>query len=196
LQENEIRAVGDSKTKTIDVRVIAATSKNLNEEVRNGTFREDLFYRLNVMQIQLPPLRDRLQDIPLLCQHFIERHNIMLGKDIEGIAPSAMSIILKHSWPGNVRELENAIERAAVLAEETILDAENLTPEIGIKSKIFNLDNFFDGYSLKAAQKILEKKLITRALRETGGNRTQAARLLEISHPSLLSKIKVYNIDL
>jgi two-component system response regulator AtoC len=120
----------------------------------------------------------------------------MLGKDIEGIAPSAMSIILKHSWPGNVRELENAIERAAVLAEETILDAENLTPEIGIKSKIFNLDNFFDGYSLKAAQKILEKKLITRALRETGGNRTQAARLLEISHPSLLSKIKVYNIDL
>ena len=196
LQENEIRAVGDSKTKNIDVRVIAATAKNLAEEVRNGTFREDLFYRLNVLQILLPPLRDRLQDIPLLCQHFIERYNIMLGKDIEEIAPSAMSIILKHSWPGNVRELENTIERAVVLAEETILDAENLTPEIGVKSKTFNPDNLFDGYSLKAAQKILEKKLIARALRETGGNRTQAARLLEISHPSLLSKIKVYNIDL
>ena len=196
LQENEIRAVGDAKTKTIDVRVIAATAKNLAKEVRNGTFREDLFYRLNVMQIQLPPLRNRLQDIPLLCQHFIERYNIMLGKDIEGIAPSAMSIILKHRWPGNVRELENTIERAVVLAEETILDTEDLTPEIGVKSKKLNLDNFFDGYSLKAAQKILEKKLIARALRETGGNRTQAARLLEISHPSLLSKIKVYNIDL
>ena len=196
LQENEIRAVGDSKTKNIDVRVIAATAKNLAEEVRNGTFREDLFYRLNVLQILLPPLRDRLQDIPLLCQHFIERYNSMLGKDIEEIAPSAMSIILKHSWPGNVRELENTIERAVVLAEETILDAENLTPEIGVKSKTFNPDNLFDGYSLKAAQKILEKKLIARALRETDGNRTQAARLLEISHPSLLSKIKVYNIDL
>jgi len=196
LQENEIRAVGDSKTKTIDVRVIAATAKKLDQEVGNGNFREDLFYRLNVMQILLPPLRDRLQDIPLLCQHFIERYSIMLGKDIEGIAPSAMSIILKHSWPGNVRELENTIERAVVLAEETVLDTENLTPEIGLKSKTVNLDNFFDGYSLKAAQKILEKKLITRALRETGGNRTQAARLLEISHPSLLSKIKVYNIDL
>ena len=196
LQESEIRAVGDSKTKTIDVRVIAATSKNLDAEVKNGAFREDLFYRLNVMQILLPPLRDRLQDIPLLCQHFIERYSIMLGKDIEGIAPSAMSMILKHSWPGNVRELENAIERAVVLAEETILDTGNLTPEIGVQSKSYNLDNFFDGFSIKVAQKILEKKLIARALRETGGNRTQAARLLEISHPSLLSKIKVYNIDL
>jgi two-component system response regulator AtoC len=196
LQENEIRAVGDSKTKTIDVRVIAATAKNLDAEVTKGTFREDLFYRLNVMQILLPPLRDRLQDIPLLCQHFIERYNIMLDKDIEGIAPSAMSIILKHNWPGNVRELENTIERAVVLAEETILDVENLTPELGAKSRTLNLDSKFDGYSIKAAQKILEKKLIVRALRETGGNRTQAARLLEISHPSLLSKIKVYDIDL
>ncbi len=194
LQESEIRSVGDSKTKTIDVRVIAATAKNLEEEVRRGTFREDLFYRLNVMQILLPPLRDRLQDIPLLCQHFMERFSIMLSKDIEGISPSAMSIILKHSWPGNVRELENAIERAVVLAEEPLLEPDNLPPEVGAHPHSFNIAGFFDGYSLKTAQKILEKKLIARALTETGGNRTQAARLLEISHPSLLSKIKAYGI--
>lgn len=194
LQENEIRAVGDSKTKTIDVRVIAATAKNLDEEVRKGTFREDLFYRLNVVQIVLPPLRERLQDIPLLCQHFLEHFNIMLGKDIEEIAPSAMSLILKHSWPGNVRELENAIERAVVLGEEQIIDPGNLPPEIGTHPRSFDPDNLFAGYSLKTAQKIIEKKLIAKALKKTGGNRTQASRLLEISHPSLLSKIKTYNI--
>jgi two-component system response regulator AtoC len=195
LQENEIRAVGDSKTKTIDVRVIAATAKNLKEEVRKGTFREDLFYRLNVMQIALPPLRDRLQDIPLLCQHFIERFSVMLDKNVEGIGPSAMSIILKHGWPGNVRELENVIERAVVLAEEPIIEPENLPREIGAHTHTPGMENLFDGYSLKAAQKAIEKKLIARALKQTGGNRTQAARLLEISHPSLLSKIKAYNLD-
>ena len=111
LQENEIRAVGDSKTKKIDVRVIAATAKHLEDEVSKGTFREDLFFRLNVLPIKLPPLRDRPEDIPLLCQHFLDRFNIRLEKEIKGITPTAMSLLLKHSWPGNVRELENIIER-------------------------------------------------------------------------------------
>jgi len=116
LQENEIRAVGDSKTKKIDVRVIAATSKNLKDEVSKGAFREDLFFRLNVLPIMLPPLRERPEDIPLLSQHFIDRFNISLNKEIKGITPAAISLLLKHNWPGNVRELENVIVRW-ILAE-------------------------------------------------------------------------------
>jgi len=196
LQENEIRPVGDSKTKKIDVRVIAATSKNLDDEVKNGTFREDLFFRLNVMPIQLPLLKDRPEDIPILSQHFINRFNISLEKNIKGITPAAMSILLKYHWPGNVRELGNVIERAVVLAEETILVPENFPLDLGGGSKKEKVEDFFDGYSLKAAQKILEKRLITKALEATNGNRTKAARILEISHPSLLSKIKVYEINL
>ncbi len=194
LQGDEIRAVGDSKTKKIDVRVIAATAKHLEDEVSKGTFREDLFFRLNVLSIKLPPLRDRPEDIPLLCQHFIDRFNIRLEKEIKGITPAAMSLLLKHSWPGNVRELENIIERAVVLAEDAILLPENFPPELGAESDTEKMDDLFEGYSLKAARKILEKKIITRALKATGGNRTKAARILEISHPSLLSKIKTYNI--
>ncbi len=196
LQENEIRAVGDSKTKKIDVRVIVATSKNLRDEVSKGTFREDLFFRLNVLPIMLPPLRERPEDIPLLSQHFIDRFNISLDKEIKGITPAAMSLLLKHDWPGNVRELENVIERGVVLAEDSLLLPENFPSELGEESKMGKMDDWFDGYSLKAAQKILEKKFITKALKTTNGNRTQAARILEISHPSLLSKIKAYDINL
>lgn len=196
LQESEIRAVGDSKIKKIDVRVIAATAKNLKDEVKKGTFREDLFFRLNVLPIMLPTLRERPEDIPLLSQYFIDRFNVSLNKEINGIAPSAMSLLLKHNWPGNVRELENVIERAAVLTENTILLPENFPSELGEESKMGKMDDWFDGYSLKAAQKILEKKLITKALKTTNGNRTHAAKILEISHPSLLSKIKAYDINL
>jgi len=196
LQENEIRAVGDSKTKKIDVRVIAATAKQLEDEVNKGRFREDLFFRLNVLPIKLPSLRSRTEDIPLLCQHFIDRFNIRLEKGIKGIIPAAMSLLLKHSWPGNVRELENMIERAVVLAEDTILLPEHFPPELGAESDKNRTDDLLEGYSLKAAQKILEKKLITRSLKATAGNRTNAARMLEISYPSLLSKIKTYNISI
>jgi two-component system, NtrC family, response regulator AtoC len=196
LQENEIRSVGDSKTKKIDVRVIAATSKHLENEVKNGTFREDLFFRLNVLPIQLPPLKDRPEDIPMLSQHFMDRFNISLGKSIKGIAPGAMSLLLKHTWPGNVRELENVIERAVILAEGTILVPENFNLELGQGSKTENMEDLFNGFSLKVNQKILEKRLIIKALKETKGNRTKAAGILEISHPSLLSKMKVYDIDL
>jgi len=196
LQENEIRIVGDSKTKKIDVRVIAATSKNLEDEVQRGTFREDLFFRLNVLPIQLPLLKDRPEDIPILCQHFIDRFNISLKKNIKGITPAAMSLLLKYSWPGNVRELGNVIERAVVLAEETMLLPENFPLDLGDGLGTERMESFFNGYSLKAAQKILEKRLITKALKATDGNRTKAARMLEISHPSLLSKIKVYDIPI
>ncbi|MBW2569685.1 MAG: sigma-54-dependent Fis family transcriptional regulator [Deltaproteobacteria bacterium] len=194
LQENEIRMIGDTKVKKIDVRVIAATSKNLKNEVAAGTFREDLFYRLNVLSVRLPPLRERTEDIPLLCQYFIDKFNIKLGENIKGIAPATISLLLKHNWPGNVRELENVIERAVVLSEKMILLPENLPAELGAKTGTNRLDDFFKGFSIKAARKIMEKRLIARALEATGNNRTKASRLLEISHPSLLSKIKDYNI--
>jgi two-component system response regulator AtoC len=196
LQENEVRMIGDSKSMEIDVRVIAATAKDLEAEVKKGTFREDLFYRLNVLTIKMPPLCDRPEDIPLLCDHFIKRFNSSLNKKIKGIAPAAMSLLLEYHWPGNIRELENAIERAMVLGEDALLLPEHFPAEFGQRFGENQLNDLFNGYSLKVAQKMMEKKLITSALTYTGGNRTQASRLLEISHPSLLSKIKSYNIDL
>jgi two-component system response regulator AtoC len=196
LQENEIRPLGDSKSMKIDVRVIAATSKNLEEEVRNGNFREDLFYRLNVLAIKLPPLRERTGDISLLCDHFIRRFNEQLNKNIKHIAPGIISQMLAYHWPGNVRELENVIERAVVVAEESQLLPEHFSPEFR-KNKSYDVPvDSFEGLSLKNAQKTIEKNLITKALQETSGNRTHAARLLEISHPSLLTKIKAYEISL
>jgi len=149
-----------------------------------------------VMPIQLPLLKDRPEDIPILSQHFINRFNVSLEKNIRGITPSAMSRLLKYHWPGNVRELGNVIERAVVLAEESILVSENFSLDLGEDQEREKVEEFFDGHSLKIAQKILEKRLITKALEATNGNRTQAARILEISHPSLLSKIKTYDINL
>jgi two-component system response regulator AtoC len=196
LQENEVRMVGDSKSTEINVRIIAATARDLEAEVKKGTFREDLFYRLNVLTIKIPPLCHRPEDIPLLCDHFIQRFNGSLNKKIKGIAPAAMSVLLEYHWPGNVRELENAIERAMILSEDALLLPEHFPAELGQRHGQNQLNDIFNGYSLKAAQKLMEKKLITSALTHTAGNRTQAARLLEISHPSLLSKIKTYGIDL
>ena len=195
LQENEIRPVGDSKSMKIDVRVVAATAKDLEEEVKQGTFRQDLYYRLNVMTIKLPPLNERTEDIPLLCKRFIDQFNQTLGMNISGLAPEAMSRLLEYSWPGNVRELENSIERAMVISDDSMLLPEHFPTGI-IDNNGSEPSGIFNGFSLKDAQKLLEKKLITRALEETEGNRTRASKLLEISHPSLLTKIKAYNINL
>ncbi len=196
LQENEIRPIGDSRSMKIDVRVIAATAKNLEEEVHQGNFRKDLYYRLNVLTIKLPPLIQRTEDIPLLCKHFIHRFNKILGKEVKGLTPGAMAQLLNYHWPGNVRELENVLERAMVIADDSQLLAEHLFLEQTRPGSDIQVPNTFEGLSLKSAQKIVEKNLITRALKKTGGNRTQSARLLEISHPSLLSKMKAYEIDL
>ena len=195
LQDNEVRPVGDTQSKLIDVRVIAATSKNLEKEVESGNFREDLFYRLNVLPIRLPSLIDRSEDIPLLCEFFIDRFNVKLGKKISGITPSAMSLLLQHNWPGNVRELENMIERAVVMTEGDVLVSDNLPYKLLNDTKqSHSIEEIFKGFSIKIGKKILEKNLIQRALEATGGNRTKAAKLLEISHPSLLTKMKTYNI--
>ncbi len=194
LQESEIRPVGSTETRKVDVRVIAATSRHLEEEIRAGRFREDLFYRLNVMPIPLPPLREHPEDIPFLCRHFIAKFNEKLGLAIEGVSPAAMAELLGHTWPGNVRELENTLERAMVLAESPVLGQGILQDCAG--SPLSRAPALPDKlYSLKEAKKIWEKSLISQALEATGGNRSRASELLELSFPSLLSKIKEYGIE-
>ncbi len=196
LQENEVRPVGSTVTSRVDVRVIAATSKNLEEAINQGLFREDLFYRLNVMPIKMPPLREHPEDIPPLCHYFIERLNDKLDLSVKGVAPKAMARLIGQQWPGNVRELENIIERAMVLSNEELLEIEVLTgpaEQLGSGSICFEEQT---GFSLKKAKRIWEKNLISRALAATGGNRSRAAQMLELSFPSLLNKIKAYDIKI
>ncbi len=195
LQESEIRPVGGGQSRAVDIRVIAATSKDLEKEMASGHFREDLFYRLNVVPITLPPLRHRPEDIPLLCKFFINRFNKSLGSSIMNISSAAMTGLMQHDWPGNIRELENAIERAIVLADGSTLELENFVFGKGGASNPDPTGSGYDGFSLKAAKAELEDKMIRKALTATGGNRTHAANMLEISHPSLLSKIKLYGIE-
>lgn len=196
LQDNEVRPVGSSVSKQVDVRIITATSKDLEDQVSKGAFREDLFYRLNVMPVHLPPLAERTEDIPLLCRFFIERYSARFEKQVTGISSAAMSVLLEHSWPGNVRELENLVERAVVLTEDEVLDTELFSSlcQAG-EGRNNGIDDIISGYSLKSGKQALEKVLIKKALAATGGNRTRASRLLEISHPSLLSKMRDYNIE-
>ncbi|MCA9664488.1 MAG: sigma-54-dependent Fis family transcriptional regulator [Myxococcales bacterium] len=194
LQEEEIRPVGDTVGRKVNVRVIAATVKNLEEEVAAGRFREDLFYRLNVLPITLPPLRERAEDIPPLVSHFIKSTNVRLGINIQGISQDAMRLLLDYRWPGNVRELENTIEHAMVLAEGDQIDVDTLPAKVreGAGNRADTL--LGDTLSIKKASRIIEERLIRRALEQTGGNRTAAAKLLEISHRALLYKIKAYEI--
>jgi two-component system response regulator AtoC len=194
LQENEVRPVGGNRATTINVRVIAATSRDLETEIAAGNFREDLFYRLNVIPIELPPLRKRVDDIPLLCRFFITRLNDSLGSGIKNISAAAMAILMKHDWPGNVRELENAIERAMVLADSATLEPDNFSLGIFGSEEPDAREDGEEGFSLKVARAKLEERMIRKALAATDGNRTHAANMLEISHPSLLSKMKLYGI--
>ena len=194
LQEGEVQPIGAAKPLKIDVRIIAATARNLEDEVAKGSFRSDLYYRLNVIHIHLPPLRERTSDIPLLSNFFLKRYGQRLDSEVTSIASTAMALLLQHSWPGNIRELENVIERAIVLAEKKVVLPENLPTEFGTHRGDRRLDDYFSSYSIKHAQKIMETSLIGRALQATGGNKSKASELLEISYPSLLSKIKEYGL--
>jgi len=194
LQEEEVRPVGESKPRPIDVRVIAATSRDLEADVAAGRFREDLFYRLNVVHLDVPPLRERPKDIPLLFDHFLARFRDTLGKPIQGIADDALAHLVSYHWPGNVRELENLVERAVILASGNHITLRDLPESVVPPSNAAGGDDATPHFCLKAARKSLEADLIRRALRATGGNRTHAARLLDISHRALLYKIKEYGI--
>ena len=195
LQEGTIRRLGDTKDEKVDVRVIAATLRDLEEDAKNGRFREDLFYRLNVLPIHIPPLRERREDVLLLAAHFIERVNERLGTAIEGVSPEAEKMMFAYEWPGNVRELENVIERAVVLTEGTRIGPGDLPDHIQETRDVVRATLASGELSVKKTVRIIEEELIRRALVKTQGNRTKAAELLELSHRALLYKIKQYGIS-
>ncbi len=194
LQEDEITRVGSASVIKVDVRIVAATTRNLAEEVREGRFRDDLYYRLNVFSIKLPPLRERMEDIPLLVDHFMKKIGKKLGRGVSGIESDALESIMGYPWPGNVRELENAIERAMVMTEGDKINMADLSIEIIEAGRGIIPGFVVDDFSIKKNGRMLEKSLITKALKETGGNRTKAAKLLEISHRALIYKIKDYRL--
>jgi two-component system response regulator AtoC len=192
LQESEIRRVGDQQSIKIDVRFVAATLRDLGAEVEAGRFREDLYYRLNVLPVHVPALRERVEDIPELARFFAARHGARHGRQVE-VGEDAVAALVGRGWPGNVRELENVIERALVLSEGPALDVELLGGGRVQKLRV-GVDD--DGeLSIKKATRSLEEELIRRALGVTHGNRTNAAKLLEISHRALLYKMKEYGIS-
>jgi DNA-binding NtrC family response regulator len=193
LQEEEVRPVGETKSRQIDVRVLAATARNLESEAAVGRFREDLYYRLNVVQLEVPALRARPKDIPLLVDHFFAHFRDTLGKPLSGFSDEVLERLVAYPWPGNVRELENVMERAVILATGDRITLkelpENVVTPIGDSARSGGGD-----FGLKRARRTLEAQMIERALRATGGNRTHAAKLLEISHRALLYKIKEYAV--
>ena len=199
LQEGEVRRLGDSQDIKVDVRVVAATARDLSAEVGRGAFREDLFYRLNVFALHLPALRERREDIPLLVEHFVARMNARMGLQVRGASPEAMRAFIEYDWPGNVRELENSIERAIVLCEGSQIEVDSLPERIrhtaAPAAPISPAGPEDDDLSIKRASRRSEEALIRRALVKTRGNRTRAAELLEISHRALLYKIKEYGIS-
>jgi two-component system response regulator AtoC len=192
LQESEIRRVGDTGSIKVDVRMIAATLKDLTEEVAAGKFREDLYYRLNVLPVAVPALRDRTEDIPQLVRFFVARHAARHHRSVE-ISDVAIEALSRQPWPGNVRELENVIERALVLSDGPAIDLAFLGTVMNVRPGAREADD--QELSIKKATRSLEQELIRRALGVTQGNRTNAAKLLEISHRALLYKMKEYGIS-
>jgi len=194
LQEREVRPVGSDRAVKVDVRVVAATNRPLEEAIRDGTLRKDFFYRLNVVPIQLPPLRERISDIPLLVQHFIEAFNARTGKAFRAISAEALEILSRHSWPGNVRELENVVERAYALGAGPVITVRDLhsylvgepaapgPSETGVPRRPVRLRD-------------LEVETILNVLRETGGNQVQAARLLGVDRKTIHRRLKKYGLS-
>jgi transcriptional regulator with PAS, ATPase and Fis domain len=194
LQEREFERIGDPKTIKVDVRIVAATNADLGKLVRGGAFREDLYYRLNVIQVSLPPLRERKEDIPLLVQHFINKYaaesRVLVSQD-------AMRALMGFSWPGNVRQLENAIERGiALLGGRSTIELTDLPPEIqGATLTFLPPVDFPDaGVDLPGTVEQMERDLIARALSRTGGNKAAAAALLNIKRTTLVEKLKRFTV--
>jgi two-component system response regulator AtoC len=194
LQEESIRRLGDTKDIKVDVRIIAAAHHDLAAEAKAGRFRDDLFYRINVLPIVIPPLRARKEDIALLTDHFIARNNARLGTQIRGLSPDARKVLLEYPWPGNVRELENTIERAMVLSEGDVIGITDLPDRVRAALDPVQVQLASGEMSIKKTMAAIEEILIRRALAKTRGNRTRAAELLELSHRALLYKIKDYQI--
>ncbi|HEV8239359.1 MAG TPA: sigma-54 dependent transcriptional regulator [Thermoanaerobaculia bacterium] len=197
MQEKEFMRLGGVETLKADVRIIAATNADLEHEVRGGKFREDLFYRLNVITIALPPLRDRTEDIPLLTHHFLKRYAQENEKPLREIAPGAMQRLMDYHWPGNVRELENVVERAVVLSTGTTLGEELLPPQVRRPSdRMTSVELPTNGISYRDAVRSYERRLILRALEASGGVQKHAAELLKVKPTTLHEMMKRLNISL
>lgn len=196
-QEGEVRRVGGTETFQVDIRIISATNRDLETAVSDGDFRQDLYYRLAVVPIHLPPLRSRREEIPELTRYFLDRHGARLGLEIERITPEAMAVLLEYSWPGNIRELENVLERSMILSDSTELGVEDLPEEIRRGGPGVGSASMFSGDDLSVKRRTaeLERDLIKRALERAGGNRTKAADLVELSPRALRYKIQDYGLD-
>src|SRR6267378_4122496 len=197
LQEGEVRRVGDARSTRVDVRLLAATNRDLAAQVQAGRFREDLYYRLNVVQLRLPPLRDRQDEIAALSERLLARHAERIGTSPRRLSPRALEVLKGYRWPGNVRELENALERALVLCEDEEIGPESLPDAVqrAVRPEPPPARLDADDLSVKRAQRVLEADLIRRALERTQGNRTRAAELLELSPRALLYKIREYGLE-
>jgi two-component system response regulator PilR (NtrC family) len=196
LQEGEFEPVGSSQTRTVDVRVIAATNRRLEEAVRRGQFREDLYYRLSVFPIVVPPLRDRREDIPLLAEHFLAKYTGTMGKTLTGISNDALVLLQEYDWPGNIRELENVIERAVALEQTPTILPESL-PEhvaggVGIDRGEVRLPEA--GFDLEQHVRDIERDYLAEALKKAGGVQVRAAELLGMSFRSFRYYAKKYNL--
>ncbi len=192
LQEREFEPLGSTKTIHVDIRLIAATNKELEIEVKEGRFREDLFYRLNVVPIHLPPLRERKEDIPLLAEHFFKLYKEKNKKSIKGFLPKTIDTLMRYDWPGNIRELENVIERAILLCRSEYLSPKDLPlPLQGEEVRAQSIITIPTGMTLEE----LEKEAIIQTLEDTGGNRTQTAQILGISRKTLQNKLKEYGLE-
>jgi DNA-binding NtrC family response regulator len=195
LQEGEIRRVGGNSNISVDVRIIASTNRKLSALVEEGEFREDLFYRLNVIPITIPPLRERRDDIAPLINHFVGVYKGKLKKDVEGFSPEALEILLNHDWPGNIRELENVVERAMTLGSYTLISSSDLTKIFYLgKSPSKSTEPESDDFNLHKAHEMLEREYILKALKKNDWNQSQAAKDLGIDRSSLWRKMKEYGI--
>jgi two-component system response regulator HydG len=192
VQEKEFEPLGSPRTMKVDVRIVAATNKDLEREVKEGRFREDLFYRLNVVPLSLPPLRERKEDIPTLAAHFFAANREKNRKGVQAISGKAMDLLMRYDWPGNIRELENCIERAVIMARGEIIAPADLAPSIQALSN----EREAQGLSLPSGISLqeVEKALILKTLEDTGGNRTRAAEILGINRRTLQNKLKEYGI--
>ncbi len=199
IQEGEFQPVGSNKTKKVNVRILSATNKDLLEMVKQGKFREDLYYRINVFPIYVPPLRDRMDDIPLLTNYFLNKYMIQAGKDIKGLSDDALKYLLSIQYPGNIRELENIIQRAVILAgNEQVITLKHLNTEWEVnRSKIETRHNLPSDSHISSLPKLveeLEKKYITKALELNKGNISKTATALSLSRAGLYKKLKRYNL--
>lgn len=195
LQEREFEPLGSTKTVKVDIRIIAASNKKLKEEVDKGSFREDLFYRLNVVPINLPPLRDRKGDIPLLVEHFLKIYNEKNNRNVQGFHPRALDALMRYAWPGNIRELENVVERCVILSREDFVPFSELPQAIQGETGDTLAQQAREGIRPGMTIREMERELILSTLDENDGNRTRTARILGITRRTLQHKLKEYQIE-